>query len=96
MRAEKPSAGAPRRPVHEVVRVEQDETIIRIIRIIPPIIPLAFQPYLLVNFGSQRVVCAGMTLGARGSRAGRSALAKAASPNPRVILASIPGMDAGF
>ena len=34
----------PRRLVHEVVRAGWDETVIRIIPIIPPIIPLAFQP----------------------------------------------------
>ena len=44
-RAEKASAGAPRRPAHEIVRAQQDESIIPIIPHIPPIIPLAFQPY---------------------------------------------------
>ena len=37
----KASAGAPRRPAHEIVRAQQDESIIPIIPPIPPIIPLA-------------------------------------------------------
>lgn len=53
--AEKLFTGAPHRPVHEVVHAEQINTIIRIMPIVRPIIPLAFQPYLLLNFSSRRV-----------------------------------------
>ena len=44
--AVKLSAGAPRRPVHEIVRVGQDETVILIILIILVIILVAFHPWL--------------------------------------------------
>ena len=44
-RAEKASAGAPRRPVQEIVRAGQAETVILIILIILWIILLAFHPY---------------------------------------------------
>ena len=42
-RAAKASAGDVRQPVMEFIRAGQDETIIRIIPIIHPIIPFAFQ-----------------------------------------------------
>ena len=45
-RAVKLSAGAPRRPVHEIVRVGQDETVILIILIIVVIILVALHPWL--------------------------------------------------
>jgi len=46
LRPEKASAGAPRRPVQQILCAGRDETTIRIIPRIPPIIPLALQAWL--------------------------------------------------
>ena len=48
-RAEKASAGAPRRPVQEIVRGGRAETVILIILIILWIILLAFHPYSMIT-----------------------------------------------
>ena len=44
--AEKASAEALRRPVQEILCAGRDETVIRIISRIPPIIPLALQAWI--------------------------------------------------
>ena len=65
-RAKKASAGAPRRPVQEIVRAGQAETVILIILIILWIILFAFHPYLEWGSTSLRGAYSGLPNPSRG------------------------------